>query len=557
MILAAAPLLAMPTCEGDRKIKRHFDAPQSVALAPYGTSLPPHPYAFVGDDNNRAIRTIDLDDRDLEKRLPTGRRLTALVAHTGAAGIADVIWSVDRDSGELLRFTLAEALTPTATAPVFAGAGSSDLELTVNVIPGRTPTSTWTVTYRAGFDRWEVRSVSGVNDELVKTGKVYTADEKEVKFRIDNNGDADPVDGDTFTFDTDNGMDVVAVTTSGKGVGLIAVGPDTAVLSTDSSGLIAFSQATGLVEQSFALPAGAIPGGMELAPDGLSLWVSDLGNPLVHRLNTAGAPSTWFLESFPAPLAMRDVAIAGDGRRLFALAADADDIFVFSLPAVRPIDLLGKTPEVDALPMRSAIRGIAGARRPHVMRGSGVPGYPILLTTHAGNVFFVNGATGCADYSDLRGPRLTGVRYRDSALPSNPSFDLDSLEMTSCGGFVRNENWVLTYNGLLDAWEVEGSVTGKQQGLLNEGELYETDRGELTMRIAGDAELPSDDGDQFIFSVSDGLRPLLVGLIPDRPVFQTVGTGEDEVEFAIIANSASDSVAQVNVLKRRVTKTFR
>lgn len=529
-----------------------------MVVAPYGEALPPHAYAFVADDNNRALRTLDLDEHDREQRLPTGRRLMSLVAHTGAGGTADLVWAVDRDSGEVVRFTLAEALLPTATAPVFTDAGApSDVEMSeVRVVPGRTPSSTWTVTWREGLNRWEVRSAAGVDEELAKTNDGYTADERAVKFEIRRTGDAPPTDGDVFTFETDNGLDVVAVTTTGKAVGLAAVGPDTAILSTDSPGsLVAFNQVTGIAEQTFALAPGAIPAGMELAPDGTSLWIADLGNPLVYRLETVGPTAAWTLTAFPVPISMRDLAVTGDGLRLFTLAADADDVFVFSLPDVLPVDLLGITPEVDALRLRTAIRSISGARQPHVMKGSGVPAYPVLLTTHAGNVFFLNGSTGCADYSDLTGPRLTGIRYRDSALPSNPLFDVSAFDVTSCGGFIHNENWTLTYNGLLDAWEVEGSVTGKQFRLLYEEQEYVTDRGELTLKLTGDPQLPSDDGDQFIFSVTDGISPLRVGLIPDRPAFALVGS--DAHEVAVVANAASDNVVQFDVRRRRVTKTYR
>jgi len=41
---------------------------------------------------------------------------------------------------------------------------------------------------------------------------------------------------------------------------------------------------------------------------------------------------------------MRDVAITGDGARLFALAAEADDIFVFAIPDMLPVDFNGLTP---------------------------------------------------------------------------------------------------------------------------------------------------------------------------------------------------------------------
>jgi len=102
---------------------------------------------------------------------------------------------------------------------------------------------------------------------------------------------------------------------------------------------------------------------------------------------------------------------------------------------------------------------------------------------------------------------------------------------------------------------VQGSITGKQSGLLTEGVSYTTDRGELSFLIVGDAELPTDDGDQFVFSVTDGLAPMQVGLTPDRPAFALVGS--DAHEVGVVGNAASDTVVQFDVRRRRVTKTYR
>lgn len=560
LLFAAVPLIGQfSDCGGGTDTPpRRFDAPQAVAMAPWGDELPPALHAFVADTENRALRAIDVEDRDVEDRLPTGRSLMALVPHVGPAGTADAVWGVDRNLGELVRLDLETALTPTVGDVTFTGSGFELVDLSVRA--GRAATATWTVTWRDGIDRWEVRTEAGVQAKLARTGVDYTSDEKEVSFRIRRTGDAAPTDGDQFTFTTDNGLEVIALGSAANAVNLAAAGIDgsDAVLALEGPGsLIAFDLESRLSHQTFGLAAGAIPAGMASSPDGSALWVTDLGNPVLYRLDTSGDASTWTLGTFPMPLPMRDVAVTGDGSRLFVLAADADDIFVFALPDLVPIDLAGRTPEIDPLRLGVAIRSIAAARTPVLMRGNDVPAYPVLVTTHAGNVFFLNGATGCVDYSTRRGPSVTGIRFRDSALPSNPTFDFDSFDVTTCGGVVRNENWTLTYNGLLDAWEVTGSLSGRQEGLLREGELYRTDLGEITMRILGDNSLPSDDGDQFIFSITDGISPLRVGLVPERPAFGVVGEDEDATEYAFIPASASDVVTQVNVERRRVSRTYR
>lgn len=561
LLLAAAPFFSQLTdCGGGTETpKRRFDAPQAVAVAPWGDSLPPALHAFVADTENRALRAIDVEDRDVEDRLPTSRSLAALVPQTGAAGVAEAIWGIDRNRGELVRVDLETALTPTVSDWTFTGSGFELDDLSAR--PGRAATSAWTVTYREGIDRWEVESISGVQNELAKTGDSYTSDEKEVRFRIRRTVDgAQAAEGDQFTFTTDNGLEAIGIGTGGNAVNLAAAGLDgtDAVLALEGPGsLIAFDLESRLAHQTFGLSIGAIPAGMASTPDGTALWVADLGNPVLYRIDTSAAPGAWTIATVPMPLPMRELAITGDGARLFALAADADDVFVFALPDATPVDLVGRTPEIDPLRLGVAIRTLSAARMPVVMRGNDVPGYPVIVSTHAGNLFFLNGSSGCVDWSSRRGPSVTGIRFRDSATTSNPTFDFDVFEVTTCGGFIRNENWTLTFNGLLDAWEVTGSLSGKQQAVLREGETYTTDLGEITMRIVGDPSLPSDDGDQFIFSITDGISPLSVGSVPERPAYGVVGEGEDATEYAFVPASGSDTVSQVNVERRRVSRTYR
>lgn len=549
-------------CDGRKKIRRHFDAPVGVTINPYGVESPAHLHAFVSDPGNVAIRRIDLERRRVvEPRLPVGRTLGPLASHVGGGGVVDLLWGVDTQKGALVSIDPGAALTPTVSAVSFADMGAvSPLELVdLTVVPGRTGTQAWTVTYREGLERWEVTgSGSGTQRELAPPTGGYTSDDKEIRFSIRRTGDGLPTEGDTFTFSTDNGVQVSAVIGTGLAVNLIAVNDQVGLVSTAAPALTTFDLGTGALIATYPLPAGAIPGGMDVSPDGSAAYIADLGNPLVHRLNTVGPAATWVLETLPAEVPMRDVAVGGDGSRTFAMAADADAVFVYLTPGWTPLDFVGGEVGFDPVPFPSAIRRIASARLPVVMRGTGVPSYPVFVTTHAGNVFTLNGGTGCLDFASSRGARIGGLRFRDSSQPSGPQFVAESFNVNNCGGVTRNETFTLVYNGLIDAWEITGTLSGKQSGVLLEGQTYTTDRGEVTMLIQGNPDLPSDDGDTFFLTVSDGVAPLPLGLIPDRPHFFSL-TRDDgiEIEYALVPNVASDTLSQVEVGRRRVVATYR
>ncbi len=568
---AAALLLLAGTagCASEKPAPRHFHAPAGIAVGPSGDASPPHLYGFVADPGSFSIRRIDLDRRELDSpRFPVGRTLGTLAAHVDDdTGTVDALWGIDVDLGQLVRIDTGRALDPVAESPEFQDVGpTSDVALTgIDVDAGETPTQTWTVAYRETIARWEVHgSGTGIQKRLAKTGDRYRSDKDEVSFLIRQAGDGPPTEGDTFTFVTDNGVEVANTVVNGRAVNVVAVTSEIGIVSTENTAppkparLVAFDLATGETLVTYLLPNGTIPAGMELSPDGTALYVADMGSPTIHRLSIAGAPEAWTVDSLDVPVPMRDVAVSGDGTRVHLLAADAEDVFVHLASPWGAIDAVGSLPGVDPVRMPLSVRAIAGARRPHVMKGSGVPAYPVLVSTHGGGILFLNGATGCVDYVDSRGPRLTGSRFRDSALPSAPTFVEDAFEASPCGGRVLDETWTLVFNGALDAWEVTGSLSGKQVGVLVEGTPYTTDGGELTMRIDGSPDLPTDDGDTYFVSVTDGVRPLSVGSVPERAVFFTRTSDDgEEHEYALVSNVAGDSVSQINVGRRKVVETYR
>ncbi|HVO29263.1 MAG TPA: hypothetical protein VMV18_00945 [bacterium] len=553
----------VPTCNTAKTPVRHFDAPAGIAVAPYrpegySAARPPLLYGFVADPGFNAIRRINLTDRGLtEPRFPVGRALSAVVSHTGASGVVDAIWGLDRSAGRLVRVDPAKALTPTFTAPTSSPACCTLDGITVKV--ATTATETWTVTYRASLQHWDVvGSGSGVQSHFARTNAEYQADNEAVRFFLHAN--SAPSDGDSFVFSTDNGVTESAVVNTGNGLNLVKLDDNTALVSQDSPAqLIAFDLGSGAPLQYFGLPATASPGALEVSADSKAVYVSDLGNPVIYRLNTVGPVATWSLDTFPAPVPMRDLAATGDNGRLFAMAADADDVFVFETPDFIPVDFSALVPGFDPLRFPSTIRSLAAGRLVHGTHGSGTPTWPVLLTAHGGNAYVLLGGTGCIDFNDPVGARLTGLSFRDASLPSSPKFRSDLFEANRCGGVVHTETWSFIYDGLAKVWRAKGSFSGPQVGVLTEGVPYTTDRGEITLEIDGDAGLPTDDGDTFFLTVSDGVSLTNVQLVPGKPVFYQLppdATGR-VIERALIPNVASDSVSDVDLDNRRVVVTYR
>ena len=560
-ILTVLPLAATVfQCQNSHKLgERHFDAPVGIAIGPAGETAPAHVFGFVSDPGHFAIRRIDLERRRvIEPRYPVGRPLGALVAHVGSSATVDKLWGVDTAAGRLISVDPALALSPTVSAPTISPSCCT-LE-SVKITPGLTSTQTWTVTYRAGLDRWQVEgSGSGVQKNFARTNDGFITDQKEVSFHI-RRGASPPVEGDRFVFATDNGVQIAAISTTASAINLTSVGGTTGLLVTETPpSIVAFDLASGALLQTFGLTTGARPAAIEVAADDSAAYLADLGNAVIYRLATAGPVSGWTLQSFPAPVPMRDIAVTGDNLRLHAMAADADDVFVFALPDLLPLDFDAQIPGFDPLRFPTAIRGLAGARTVHGSRGSGVPGYPIVVTSHAGNAFVLNGGTGCIDFDSSNGPSLVGARFRDAGLQSAPVFKGSVYHASACGGVTRTETWSFIYDGLAHVWRAKGSFSGPQVGVLTENVPYSTDRGEITVEIDSNTSLPSDDGDTFFLSVTDGIGPIPVGLIPSRPAFFTLppdATGRI-VERALVPNTGSDTISDLDLDRRRPVATYR
>jgi hypothetical protein len=240
------------------------------------------------------------------------------------------------------------------------------------------------------------------------------------------------------------------------------------------------------------------------------------------------------------------------------MAADADDVFLWSAPDFTPIDFTGTLPGVDPLSFPAAIRALGAARQAHVMRGSEAPTFPVFVTSHAGNLFTLNGSTGCLDFVDSNGAHLSGARFVDSLPASAEVFNVNVFKTSPCGGVTRSETWTLVFHGETGTWSVTGSRSGRQTHDLVENVPYITDRGEVTMEIDNTSTTaPTTDGDQMIISVVDGVGPLALGNLPDRPYVVSVPHGTEVREYALVPNVDGDSVLQIDLSDRHILASYR
>ena len=374
------------------------------------------------------------------------------------------------------------------------------------------------------------------------------------------NGTA-PANGSRFTFATDNGVVSIDV---GATVADVATLPDQSqilAVVTDPPGLVAVSPAGDTVI-TVALPGAVRPSHIAFSPDGDFAFISDRAAQLLHLVDlSSGNPASYVVSTAVTPVAGRQFAVTPDGRRGFLLANGSNDVFVFDVnnsvapPILTPLDVVGRTPGIDPVPFPGGVRAIGAGLNVQTQR-TGAAAYPIIVTTHAGHARFLNGNTGCQDFVDDRGARLDLFRFNDLGSLSAPLFDLETFETSKCGGVARSEEWTVRYSGGAGGYEVTGSSSGIQAGLAIEGEFYETDRGELRFQIIGSTEAPTDDGDVFRLTISDGISPLRVGELPGDIVFVMIEENGEPVEYALVANPGNDLITQIDVERRRVARNY-
>lgn len=499
--------------------------------------------------------------------LATGRDRLLTSLATWAPDAATIhVFAGDAAFGELIRVPHVVGVdadgfpvepTPTHDDPVFTDAdGSGDAPTLADVVlkAGYVTTETWTIT--SDGEAWTVvGSRSGRMPTKAVSGTPYVGERRVIAFTIEGDATA----GDTFTVHTDGGLvayDVGGVPTA------LAMSPDqgtlAAIVEGDTDQLVWIDPATGAVTTTIALPDGASPSRLAWRADGV-LFVADRARAAAYAVAADGA-----VTELPTPWPVLDVAPLDDddgGRWLYLapapLTADPDDaqrVWVLDLATGELVDTNPLVEGVQGAPVRAPITGLEaiplaftwperasdGGRRT-------APAAGVALGT--GRLHFVEPATGCL-LRDASGPRSLfvstyslgdylscagsgGACSASSAaidgtprLEANAEIQSDGTQhhvvVAPCAGTAPSERWKLRYHRELDAWVVEGSVSGVQDQLAYGDRRYVSDGGEVAFTIRETASLPPD-GWLIEFDVVDGALAA-TGDSGDNDV--TLGTGE-------------------------------
>ncbi len=536
--MIALALLAIGCNSADR-YEGAFDLPHARAVLHEDAGPFDETVAYVGDlyDGQISILALKqgrfLTDHSAAsfargEPLAAGReRVIADMASWSPDGERVYVFAADQAFGHLIRLTHVAELDSQGT-PVRAeftsvgpdGGGSASMNDLV-FRRGYTTTEQWSVTYDAFDDAWWVEgSRSGRLAEKAIAGEPYVGPRGLIAFTIDGQGSADA----PFTMSTDSGL--VEYDLGGRPTQL-AMAPDQsrlAVAVRDSNAsqttLHWFDPATEEFTD-IALPVDAQPGRMEFAGD--TLFVADSGRPAAWEIR---ADDT--LIEHVLPWTISDVAVlpdeSGTGGTLYVASTDGRTVWQLDLLTDEFIDVNPSAPGVQGQFFDAPVQGITAIPLAHDwietdQEGTRLNGRTVAISLQTARVLFMEEGTGCLT-TDAIGPTTdptsTGggtVDYtttiRDFKLDGRFPFlvanesNTRHVQVNPCGGVARSENWLLTYRRNLQAWTVEGSTSGLQEGLVYEDQRYTSDAGEfsLTIRSGG---FPSEEGWNIEFRINQG-----------------------------------------------------
>jgi hypothetical protein len=536
-------------CNSSQRTPGAFDTPSALAVLEGGRGPFTGPVGYAANLDGGRIAVLDLvgggflaDDPtsilDRGAGLATGesRRIGALAVLAGEDGRVDVL-AADKSFGKLLRvphivgtdnFGAPLEIEATASEVSFFDADSSGdaPELAdLVVFQGAASTEEWQVRFD-GRDWWVEGTRSGRLPVPVTPGQPYTWDRaddlpgarQKPPFTFVLTGTA--TEGDAFEFATENGL--TEHDTGGTPLHL-ALSPDMGTLAvinsaTGTTRLSLLDPASLETVQEVGLPLRATPGRMAWSPGG-TLFVADNILPAFYEVTPDGD-----VTEHPLPWPSIDVAYldttAGE-RLVYVVPTVADAIWLYDLDAGELRDVNAWVPGVQGMPTQSQIRGIGAIQTPFPWPeedNDGAPRYgnAVAVSLLNGYVQMLEEGSGCF-LRDFAGPRtapasqVSGLDVENNfgsvpgaAFMQGNGTNGRAVQVNPCGGTAWSENWRARFDQALQAWVVEGSLSGRQQALAYEGQRYISDRGEVSFLIRA-GSTPSIDGWEFTFQVRDGL----------------------------------------------------
>lgn len=377
---------------------------------------------------------------------------------------------------------------------------------------GYAASETWTIALDG--EEWSVIGSRSGRQPNAVPGEAYETPGHALAFTISG------TEGGPFTVAVDSGVEEIDV--GGTPI-TMARSPDGAALVlvvTDPEGMssvVPFDPATRTAGAPFPLPAGSDPVRLAFAEDG-ALFVADARLPSLWEIPVEGD-----LVEHPLPWPIADVAVLGDTAFVVPHADDTTldrQVWRFDLVSDEALDTNAWRDGVQGLDLRGPISGLAAIEQPYERADwrSGDAGRSlrsVAVSLTSGRVVFVEEDDGCL-VPDGFGPRSTSpsgssqgdvdASFDDVAnaafLEPNP-YDGRSVRVNPCPGVAGPETWRLMFDGNVQGWRVEGSVSGEQASIAWENQRYVSDDGAVSFLVRS-GSTPSRAGWTMQFQVLEG-----------------------------------------------------
>jgi hypothetical protein len=288
----------------------------------------------------------------------------------------------------------------------------------------------------------------------------------------------------------------------------------------DQSGrLVFFDLNAGEAIGDLPLPSGSMPYRMDIDADGARAFVVDVAQDFVHVIEINQVdPLLSVVSTLALDFPVSDVAFAGSASfsHLFLARSDRNEVVVWDLDAGKQRDVNLATPQVDGIQLKAPVVGMATSFAEVALPettgfGARYRDQTVAIATFAGELWLAEASTGCFVQDEV-GPYAyteTSGYFFDEGQASNPELEDangigERVEVSACGGVVRDEDWTVTYDALDGAWRVEGSLAGPQVNRAIEEQRYVSDSGTVSFLIASGTAM-STQGDQFKFTTRAGV----------------------------------------------------
>ena len=571
-LAAALGLLALATaCSDDDRSFAQFDGPTDVVVLEPG-ELFEVPVALVTSFRSGRVTKLDLKRRSVlveDSAAPWmpgpdlafgADRALSHITLVGGTDFVDV-WVADDFRDELVRAPWIDGtndegkpiwVRPAITRTTFLDKDGSPIaggELptlrNLRARAARAGTESWRLTWTGRSYFVEGDLASGPQEDPAIPGTPYQTDRGEIAFTVALAG-TEPAVGSQIVIDVDSGIEsadagglVTELVTEPTGAWVFAT-----VLPDAGDGFVSVWDADTFEEvDRIALPFGAQPESVDLgATDGV-VWVADSaedadGRGRVYRIDfVPGDIDTLALTELAVPEPAIDAVQSRDPDAdwLFVAGAYSDRIWTLDPITGEAFDTNPVTPQVDPTHVNTIVSGLAASHDSIEtteldLDGTRAETYGIFATTFAGEMYWIDAATGCQVFSTparahLDPTQSCATRFIDSGLQSDPGLVFDGgaercVTTHACGGVTRTETWIFTFNADLQAYEVEGNRSGEQLNLAFEGDRYVSDDGAISVLILPGV-LPTTHGDRYVFSMSDGVIPVQMHELPGDPVLYT------------------------------------